>query len=76
MKKDREYQDYLEDILDAISKASAFIAGMSFSEFSLDNKTVFAVIHALEIIGEATKHLPEWIRENNPDVPWRESVIN
>jgi len=26
----------------------------------------------LEIIGEAAKHLPEEIREDHPDIPWRQ----
>jgi uncharacterized protein with HEPN domain len=30
MTKDREYADYLEDILDAISKISEFIEGITF----------------------------------------------
>jgi len=31
-----------------------------------------AVLRRLEIIGEAVKYLPEEIRENHPDVPWRQ----
>jgi uncharacterized protein with HEPN domain len=72
MKKDREYSDYLEDILDAIQKAAEFIEEMSFELFSKDDKTVYAVIRALEIIGEASKNIPEWIKAENTDIPWRE----
>lgn len=46
MKQSREYFDYLEDILDAIKKSASFIGGMSFKEFSEDDKTAFAVIRA------------------------------
>lgn len=31
-----------------------------------------AVLRRLEIIGEAVKHLPDEIREDHPDVPWRQ----
>lgn len=31
-----------------------------------------AVLRRLEIIGEAVKHLPDGIRENHPDIPWRQ----
>ena len=33
---------------------------------------MFAVIRALEIIGEAAKRIPVAIRSRYPDVPWRE----
>lgn len=72
MSSDREYADYLEDILDAISKIANFIEGMTFDQFSRDDKTAYAVIRALEIIGEATKHIPEQVRKSNPDISWRE----
>ncbi len=69
---DREFEDYLKDILDAMKKTQHFIDGLSYEEFSQDDKTVFAVIRALEIIGEATKNMPDDIRKENPGVPWKE----
>jgi uncharacterized protein with HEPN domain len=35
-------------------------------------KTQFAVVRALEVIGEAAKKIPSAHREENPGVPWRE----
>ena len=72
MNSERICTDYLEDILDAIAKVAKFINVMTFDQFSADDKTVFAVIRALEIIGEATKHIPEQVRESYPKLPWRE----
>ncbi len=34
-------------------------------------KSQFAVIRCLEIIGEATKRLPDDFRDNNSDIPWK-----
>ena len=68
----RIYADYLEDILNAVVKVAQFIEGMAFEEFAADDKTAFAVIRALEIIGEATKHIPEDVRTRYPEVSWRE----
>jgi uncharacterized protein with HEPN domain len=69
---DREFEDYLNDILDAMQKAQQFVEDLSYEKFTEDDKTVFAVVRALEIIGEATKSLPDEIRKANPDVPWKD----
>ena len=45
---------------------------MSEDEFLQDEKTSFAVIRAIEVMGEATKKVPKGIREKYPYVPWRE----
>jgi len=71
MTSERVYTDYLEDILDAIGKVAQFIQGMTYEHFAQDAKTVFAVIHALGIIGEATKKVPSSVRESYTEVPWR-----
>jgi uncharacterized protein with HEPN domain len=63
---------YLRDILDACNKAQQFVAGMSFEQFADDDKTTFAVIRALEIVGEAAKKVAPEVRANYPKVPWRE----
>jgi len=59
MKSGRTHEDYLRDILDAIGKANQFISGMSSDQFVADDKTVFAVVRALEIVGEAAKRIPQ-----------------
>jgi uncharacterized protein with HEPN domain len=69
--KQRDIRDYLQDILNAIELAQSFVADMTFDEFQADPKTSFAVIRALEIIGEATKNIPEPIRAQYPAVPWK-----
>jgi len=68
----RFYDDYIHDMVEAIEKAISFVDGMTYDELSVDDKTVFAVIRALEIIGEATKKIPDQVRQQNPDVPWKE----
>ncbi len=69
---DRTYLDYVQDIQDAVDKVVEFTAGMTFDQFTEDDKTVFAVIRALEVIGEAAKGVPSGIRQRYPKIPWRE----
>jgi uncharacterized protein with HEPN domain len=66
-----EFLDYIEDILDAMEKAEILLDEVSFEQFETDFRINFAVVRALEIIGEATKRLPMHVRENYSDVPWR-----
>ena len=68
----REYIDYIEDILNAMDKAASFIEGASYEDFKDDDKTVFAVIRAIEIIGEATKRIPDQVRQNYSQIPWKD----
>ena len=72
MSRGRDYLDFLKDVLDAMEEAESFIKGMTFEEFARDKKTIYAVIRALEIIGEAVKHIPDNIRRIYPVVPWRD----
>lgn len=68
---ERTVSDYLHDILNTIESCERFIEGMDFDQFVSDEKTTFAVRHALEIIGEAVKHIPEEIKQEYPSIPWR-----
>jgi uncharacterized protein with HEPN domain len=72
MTPQRTYADYLRDILDAVEKVGKFTEGISFEQFAADDRTNFAVIRALEVVGEATKRIPPVIREQYSYVPWSE----
>ena len=66
-----EYLDYIEDILDAMNKAEILLVEVTFEQFETDFRINYAVVRALEIVGEATKRLPESLRQKYPDIPWR-----
>ncbi len=69
----RVYIDYLRDMLENANRAIQFTEGMNFESFSKDEKTIYAVIRAVEIIGEATRNIPEEIRTKYPEIPWRDA---
>lgn len=55
-----------------MEKIGNFTAGLDFEGFAKDDKTTFAVIRALEIIGEAAKKIPKSVRSRYPNVPWQD----
>ena len=63
---------YLEDIQLAMYRIEEYIQGMDFHKFRRDHKTVDAVTRNFEVIGEASKNIPEDLRVKYPDIPWQE----
>ncbi|AEH48263.1 DUF86 domain-containing protein [Parageobacillus thermoglucosidasius] len=62
---------FLEDILSAANKIQKYTKNMDYEAF-LDNELVCdAVIKNILVIGEATKNIPEQIRQANPHIEWR-----
>lgn len=66
----REYKDYAMDMISAIEKIEEFAGGITLEDFEKDTKTVFAVIRALEVIGEAAKKIPPSVRNKHKQIPW------
>jgi uncharacterized protein with HEPN domain len=71
MSPKRDILDYLTDIMDAIDAAHSFVIDMDATQFRVDRRTVYAITHALEIVGEAAKCIPDPVRVRYPAVPWR-----
>lgn len=68
----RDCSLYLKDILAAIEAIEAFVEDMDFKSFKDDDKTNSAVIHKFEIIGEASKNVPDRIKEQYLSIPWKD----
>ncbi len=67
----RDYRDYLEDILTAIDETSKFTDGISYEAFTQDKMRVNAVIRSLEVLGEAAKKIPDDLRNQADEIPWK-----
>lgn len=69
--KQRDFTDYLQDILDAINNIEEFVDDMSFEQFVKDKKTLHAVVRNIEIIGEASKNIPDSVKAKHKELPWK-----
>jgi len=67
----RNLQLYLNDIYNNSKQILEFVKGMTYDNFINDTKTVYAVMRALEIIGEASKKVPLSFRKMYPLIEWR-----
>lgn len=68
----RDWKFRIQDILFSISKIENFIENMSYSEFRKNELVIDAVVRNLEIIGEASKHVPSSIRRLYSSIPWKQ----
>jgi uncharacterized protein with HEPN domain len=60
----------LRDIVENIDAIQVFTAGITFQDFVLDRKTVYAATRALEIISEASRRLPDELKSRHPGIDW------
>jgi len=67
----RNYKLFITDISDRANRILDYTKGKSFEEFIKNQMLIDAVVRNLEIIGEATKNLPDKIRQKYPQIEWR-----
>jgi uncharacterized protein with HEPN domain len=60
----------LRHMLEAPQTALNFMKDENRDSLNTDQKLVFAVVRAVEIVGEAASKLTKDFRDKNPQVPW------
>jgi len=70
----RNYVMYLEDIIHCINKIEQYTGELYYEEFAKDTLVFDAVIRNLEVIGEASKNVPEDIMRHYPNVSWKSMI--
>ena len=64
----------LHDMLDAAIKAREFAAGKTRAMLDTDELLAFALVRALEIVGEAASRVSQDTRSRHPQIRWKEIV--
>lgn len=73
MSEGRNLQLYIQDVIEAIEKINGYVSHITDEKkLKEDTKTFDAVIRNFTVIGEAIRNIYEEVRENHPDVEWRE----
>jgi uncharacterized protein with HEPN domain len=67
----RSHLLYLNDITESIEKIQRYTKGLSYKKFHQSDMVVDATVRNLEVIGEASNHIPSEILEAHPEVPWK-----
>jgi uncharacterized protein with HEPN domain len=66
----RDPLECLADMVEYARKARAFVGNLDFDAFQTDERTRFAAIRALEVVGEAARGVPPDLRARAPEIPW------
>ncbi|QTN28827.1 DUF86 domain-containing protein [Rhodoferax sp. AJA081-3] len=61
-------------MVEASQAALRFAAGRQRSDLQTDQMLLFAVIRAIEVLGEAANKVSEAVRAANPNIPWKAIV--
>jgi len=67
----RNYQLYLEDILESANKIQNYAGDLPFEHLIRDRMRVDAIVRNFEIIGEASSKIPQETRDKYSFVEWK-----
>ena len=61
----------LTDIIEAIERVNGVLAEVSIDAFESDWQRQWLVERGVEIVSEASRHLPDDLKSRNPEIPWQ-----
>ncbi|EKU97314.1 hypothetical protein Lepto7375DRAFT_6495 [Leptolyngbya sp. PCC 7375] len=70
----RELSEFLNDILKALGAIERLSTGLSLAEFAEAEDEQLLILKNIEIVGEAVKSIPQEIREQYTQIPWKQIV--
>lgn len=70
----RAWEFYLGDMISFVEKVLSYTSGFDQSEFESSGLNYDAVLRNLELIGEAAMHIPDSVRSEHSEIPWRQII--
>jgi uncharacterized protein with HEPN domain len=64
----------LQHMADAMAAAMRFVEGRNRSDLESDEMLLFALVRAIEIVGEAASKISDEARAEMPELPWASIV--
>lgn len=64
----------LQHMIDAGREAMEFASGRTRSDLNTNRMLVLSLVKSVEILGEAASKVSADLRQDYPDLPWREMV--
>ncbi len=71
MRDEQAFVPRLADIVEASERVRTLLQATSMDAFEADWQTRWLVERGVEIISEASRHLPDALKQRHPDIPWR-----
>lgn len=64
----------IQHMIDAANQIARFVSGRKRSDLDSDQMLLFALVRAIEIIGEAASRVSDDVRAATPTIPWKSIV--
>ena len=71
MSDGREWGFYLDDMIGFAEKVLTYTEGLDQQRFVVSGLNYDATLRNLELIGEAATNIPDEVRRQYPQIPWR-----
>ena len=72
--QDRPWHLYVRDMIEFAERVVSYTDGLDYDAFVADGLTYDATLRNIELVGEAATHIPEEIRTEHTEIPWRNVV--
>jgi uncharacterized protein with HEPN domain len=70
----REWRFYVDDMILFAEKVQRYTQNLDQASFIKSEPYYDATLRNLELIGEAATNIPQDIKTNNPEIPWRQII--
>ena len=71
---ERDVALYIDDMIEFAGLAVDYAKGLTEATLMAERMRYDAILRNIQLIGEAATHVPEAVRLQAPDIPWRKIV--